>query len=209
MWSLTHGAAKKVFFLKKKKDLGSVPVLSIFKVLPSPGREASDHSSTSQKGQQPLSLLICWLWQMDPRTHQTKWFYFPQHIHVHEGSQWINCIRKPTKPRTIASKEEPKRCWKTEGKRTSEASLEMDNYDPLSLVKGLKFMRRKHLELPGMQRNQKEPLFGLVESSPDKWDSVLGENCKIRTWKGQNGGNASGVKWSILIQWLLDLLLKY
>ena len=57
----------------------------------------------------------------------------------------------------------------------------MDNYDPLSLVKGLKVMRRKHLELPGMQRNQKEPLFGLVENSPDKWDSVLGENCKIST----------------------------
>lgn len=57
----------------------------------------------------------------------------------------------------------------------------MDNYDPLSLVKELKFMRRKHLELPGMQRNQEEPLFGLVESSPDKWNSVLGENCKIST----------------------------
>lgn len=39
---------------------------------------------------------------------------------------------------------------KTEGKQTSEASLEMDNYDPLSLVKEVKFMRRKHLELPGM-----------------------------------------------------------
>lgn len=36
-------------------------------------------------------------------------------------------------------------------------------------------MSRKLLELPGVRRKQEEPRFGLVESSPDKWDFVLGE----------------------------------
>lgn len=64
------------------------------------GWQAFDNSSSSQKGQQ--SLLICWLWQMDPRIYPAKWFHFPQHIHVQESSQSINCIRKPTKLKTIA-----------------------------------------------------------------------------------------------------------
>lgn len=41
-------------------------------------------------------------------------------------------------------------------------------------------MRRKHLELSGMLRNQEEPLFGLVESGQIN-GILLGKNYKIST----------------------------
>lgn len=45
-----------------------------FMASPCGGMAASENSFSSQKEQQSLSLL-CWLWQMEPRIYQTKWFH--------------------------------------------------------------------------------------------------------------------------------------